>query len=284
MATEIICAVQSVSEIRTYFADFTNDLPTGVTVASATATHTPPSGTAVNPTVGTIASNIAPITVPALTVVGTHIVSVVATLNSGDKSEIRLLIPVQWTAARATMSDLLQDLRAMTDASSNDYTVAGQPYWTDIQLQNILDQRRISMKFTQLDVIPDYSGGSYTYTEYRIPLRNVEGGTASMRVMDAGGVEIAAAGYTFDRARSVIVFTTDQAAASRFITANSYNLEMAAADVWKRKASHYATAYDISTDNHSLKRSQLVAQCREQARYYESMGGASSVTMERGDC
>ena len=54
--------------------------------------------------------------------------------------------------------------------------------------------------------------------------------------------------------------------------------------MWRKKASHYATAYDVSTDNHSLKRSQLVAQAREQVRYYEAMGGASSITMERGDC
>ena len=41
---------QSTPEIRTWVIDYTDDLLTGVTVASGTAIHTPPSGTAGTPT------------------------------------------------------------------------------------------------------------------------------------------------------------------------------------------------------------------------------------------
>lgn len=42
---------QATGEIRTYTIDYTDDLPTGGTVSSGTATHTPPSGSASTVTV-----------------------------------------------------------------------------------------------------------------------------------------------------------------------------------------------------------------------------------------
>ena len=42
---------QGTYEIRKWTVDFTNDLPTAVTVASGTAIHTPPSGTAATLTI-----------------------------------------------------------------------------------------------------------------------------------------------------------------------------------------------------------------------------------------
>lgn len=86
---------QSYAEKRQWDFDFNNDLATGVTVSSATATHTPPSGTAVTPTVGTIAAGIVPVRVDTITnVEGTHTVRCVATLSDGEKSEIILYVRV----------------------------------------------------------------------------------------------------------------------------------------------------------------------------------------------
>jgi hypothetical protein len=82
--------LQSLAEIRKWDFDFSADLGSGVTVSSATATHTPPSGVASTPTVGAITGGVVPVTLGPLLVVGSHIVSVVATLNNGEKSEIRL--------------------------------------------------------------------------------------------------------------------------------------------------------------------------------------------------
>lgn len=95
MATSKLCDPQGSTEIRTYFLNFTDDLPSAVTVSSATATHTPPSGASVTCTVSTTSPNVN-VTVPALTVTGVHMVSVLATLSNGDKSEILLVIPVKW--------------------------------------------------------------------------------------------------------------------------------------------------------------------------------------------
>jgi hypothetical protein len=86
---------QSYGEKRQWDFDFNNDLSTGVTVSSATATHTPPSGSAVTPTVGTIASGIVPVRLDTITqVIGTHELRCLATLSDGEKSEIILEITV----------------------------------------------------------------------------------------------------------------------------------------------------------------------------------------------
>ena len=96
MATLIMARRQALAEIRTYYVDFTDDLPTGVTVSSATATHVPPSGSASTPTVGTITAATVPVTLPAQTVTGLHKLDVLATLSNADKSAIRLMIPVHY--------------------------------------------------------------------------------------------------------------------------------------------------------------------------------------------
>ena len=96
MTTTIMVRAQALAEIRTHYVDFTDDLPTGVTVSSATATHVPPSGSASTPTVGTISGATVPVTLPVQTVTGLHALDVLATLSNADKSKVRLLIPVNY--------------------------------------------------------------------------------------------------------------------------------------------------------------------------------------------
>jgi hypothetical protein len=95
MATDIIADPQSKVEIRTHYCDFALDLPTNVTIVSAIATHTPPSGLAVVPTV-VVQSPMVLVTLGPLTVLGEHLLSVLATLSDAEKTEIRLHLPVNW--------------------------------------------------------------------------------------------------------------------------------------------------------------------------------------------
>lgn len=87
---------QSLAEIRQWDFDFSPDLSSGVTVSSATATHTPPSGSASTPTVGTIASGVVPVKLGPLSVTGTHYLSILATYSNSEKSEIKLRITVDF--------------------------------------------------------------------------------------------------------------------------------------------------------------------------------------------
>jgi len=75
--------------------DFTNSLLTGVTVSSAVATHTPPSGTATTPTIQ-VTSPIVYVTIGPLGVTGVHIVDVLATFSDSTKDDIRLIISVDY--------------------------------------------------------------------------------------------------------------------------------------------------------------------------------------------
>jgi hypothetical protein len=76
----------STAEIRTWDVDFTPDMRTGVTVSSATAIHTPPSGSASAVTVGTISSNIVPVQIGTQSVTGTHRIEIRATLSDAQVS------------------------------------------------------------------------------------------------------------------------------------------------------------------------------------------------------
>lgn len=86
---------QSYSEKRQWDFDFNNDLPSGVTVSSGTATHTPPSGSAVTPTVGSISAGVVPVRLDLVTnVLGKHILRCLATFSDGEISEHILEITV----------------------------------------------------------------------------------------------------------------------------------------------------------------------------------------------
>jgi hypothetical protein len=87
---------ESMAEIRRWDIDFSADLETDVTVVSATATHIPPSGAASTPQVGLIAGNIVPVQLGPLTVTGVHVLDLLAVLSDGEKSEVRVLISVDY--------------------------------------------------------------------------------------------------------------------------------------------------------------------------------------------
>lgn len=89
MSTFRFLGEQAKAEIRTYYFAFANDLPTGVTVSSAAATHQPPSGNASTPSVGSITNNVVPVSLGVQTVEGDHYLTCLATLSNGDKSQIR---------------------------------------------------------------------------------------------------------------------------------------------------------------------------------------------------
>ena len=75
--------------------DFTKSLLSGVTVSSAVATHTPPSGVATTPTIQ-VTSPIVYVTVGPLAVTGVHYVDVLATFSDAHKDDIRLVIRVDY--------------------------------------------------------------------------------------------------------------------------------------------------------------------------------------------
>lgn len=291
MTKEFTLGVLSTNEVRTYYVDFTADLPSGVTVSSGAATHIPPSGAATTPTVGAVLpGDILPVTVGPLSVVGNHIVTLVATLSDGQKSIARLIIPVGFPApvARATMYELIAELRAMTDTSPNDYSVAGVPYWTDAQLQIVLDRHRDEIYGEELSFVPiTVAGGSIEYHDYYSAydsLEQTDGGTAVFILREGTGGTVGTALWSADYLNGKVTFPTTTGGTAYYLTGRSYDLNQAASEVWGKKAAHLAsTAMDWKTDNMQMTRSQLLANAREMALYYQQIGGPTTATMYRGD-
>lgn len=186
--------------------------------------------------------------------------------------------------ARSGMAYLISELRGLTQAGVNDYTIGTVTYWTDDVLQTALDTTRVYHNRLPMVCEPTYGAGSVTYTYFLTGLPNWEdGGT----IQGTGGTVVGTAAYSFSPRSGEVLFSADTAGSAFEYTGWTYDPYAAAADVWRRKASHYAERYDVSTDNHNLERSQLVSQCLQMAAYYGGMGGAAtghSVYMERGDC
>jgi hypothetical protein len=96
MATVLTATIkQSFGERRQWDFDFSPDLPEGVTITSATATHVPPSGSAVTPSVAGISGGIVSVLLNDITqVTGYHQLRCLANYSDGQKSEIILKIEV----------------------------------------------------------------------------------------------------------------------------------------------------------------------------------------------
>jgi hypothetical protein len=174
--------------------------------------------------------------------------------------------------ARDGMSNTIAELRNMCNAGTADYTLGVTTYWSDNQLQQVLDQYRTDFR-EALEMKPTYTGGSVTYTEFYFSypwVEHAESGTVAWRVETSdGGTVAGTADYVVNYHARNITFDNDQAGTAWLLFGRRYDMNRAAAHVWRHKASSYSAVYDVSTDNHTLKRSQLVENARKMALYYE---------------
>jgi hypothetical protein len=188
---------------------------------------------------------------------------------------------------RSSMADLIATLRGLTAAAAGEYTVNSVSYWTDAQLQDVLDRHVTIVRdevLVPLEAIE--SGGSVSYYDYTSAYRFLEstsGGTSRFIVKDANYDAVGTASYSVDYPRGLITFTATTEGQSRYLDGYSYDLNAAAADVWGQKASHYVTAYDFSTDNHNLSRGQIIKNCLTMAKEYAAGAKVQTVSMERND-
>jgi hypothetical protein len=190
-------------------------------------------------------------------------------------------------AARAGMANLIDELRARCNAGSADYSLAGDTYWVDDQLQTTLDRHRCDYQRQPLRVDPIQMVGSAVYHDYYWQrgdwVEEGTSGTAAWRVENSAGSVISESGYVVNYVHKHIRFTADQMGTAYYLSYRAYDLDRAAADVWARKAAHVTDRFDLSTDNHKLSRRQLHEMYTAQAKYYRSMAPARSVTRVRDD-
>ena len=192
--------------------------------------------------------------------------------------------------ARTTMANLITELRGMTEAGTADYTISASLYWSDDQIQDILDIHRDDIRFQQLQALPNTTtGGTLLYYDYKAQagyLEATNGGTAVTYLQDSTGATLGTALWTADYRRGMFSFNSTTNGTVIYLTSRAYDLNAAAADVWRRKAAHVApTSFDFTTDNHSISRSQVYAHSLEMADYFEnkSQGAITTVQMFRSD-
>ena len=186
--------------------------------------------------------------------------------------------------ARSTLAELRNVLRGMTQAGTADYTLGTATYWDDGQVDIILDSHREDYINESLITYPVVgSGGSSLYYEYRANVGNFEqtsGGTSIFYIQDGTGATVGTANYTADYLRGVFTFSADQAGSAYYYNGRSYDLNAAAADIWRKKAGYFFNAFSFSTDNHKIDRQQIYQHCIEMAESYEAMSQDSISTID----
>lgn len=187
--------------------------------------------------------------------------------------------------ARAGMANLITELRRRTMAGTADVTLGTVTYWSDNQLQDVLDTYRETLRQITLSAIPTRVGTSYSYTEYPIPsqLEWVEENAtdSGWQLVDSAGGS--APSYTVNYKAHMITFAADTANLNYYLDCRAYDLNQAAGDVWESKASFVAGNVDWKSDNHDIKASQEYAHCMKQAQTWRGKSGLLVAKMVRTD-
>lgn len=184
--------------------------------------------------------------------------------------------------ARSGMTELIEQLRGMTDAGTSDFTLGTTVYWNDDAAQRILDKHR--RDFTDFEVSPlqFITNGTADWRDYYLPWQDLESGTL-LQVKNSAGTAYGTSAYALDAARGVITWGSNAAGSSILVTGRYYDLPAAAAEVWRFKASNVAKMYDFSTDNHRLNRSQIRESYLDMAKYYEAQALPRNMVTIRAD-
>ena len=69
--------------------------------------------------------------------------------------------------ARTGMTNLIGELRTLAVAGTNDYSLGTTNYWTDDQLQTVLDRHQLTVVREELYPVEQYEGGTLVYKEHR---------------------------------------------------------------------------------------------------------------------
>ena len=184
---------------------------------------------------------------------------------------------------RAGMSDIIAQLRGMTNAGTSDYTINSVAYWSDQQLQDILDKHRFDGYSQEVVPVMEMSTGELSTTRYYLGDHNIESGTDVFWISDSVGNKIDTANYSVDYNLGLVTFTANTAGLYYFATYHSIDINAAAAEVWKQKAAYLAQKVTFKAGNQSVNLSDQYKQAMQMADYYSQRAGARSISFERSD-
>lgn len=192
--------------------------------------------------------------------------------------------------ARSTMTNLIQTVRGFAQAGTAEYTAGTVNYWSDDQIQEVLDRHRYEVRFDPLESFPvTVGGGSVQWFDYQSSYRwfeSTDGGTARFIVQDSTGATVTS--YTAQPQRGLITFNSNTGGTVYNLTGFAYDVYGAAADIWTQKAAQYAVKIDFKTDNHEVRRSHIMQNLDAMIARYTAMSGvpyqsSNVATIYRGD-
>lgn len=189
-------------------------------------------------------------------------------------------------ALRTGMIELVDYVRQLANAAPDEYILAGQTYWSNDHLQAELDRNRADVTREKLSTQSINANGTAQYYDYYFVLPNPErreGGTAVWRLENAAGSAIGTADYTVNYDAKHIRFNANTEGSAYYLSYRSYDVYRAAAGVWRKKAANVAALYEVSTDNHTLKRNQLRAAYLAEAAALEASSGGREMRLVRSD-
>lgn len=164
-------------------------------------------------------------------------------------------------AIRSGMTNLVDRLRALSNAGTAQYTAGTVTYWTDDHLQDTLSRHETWVVEDMLTWVTQNIGGTAQYLtalgRYK-DLEEAESGTTRWQVRSSVGVSEGTANYTADYVTGRVTWSTDQGGTAYMLaTAYSYDLYGAAVDVLEHKLAFVDLWYDFEADNQTFNRSQI---------------------------
>ena len=155
--------------------------------------------------------------------------------------------------------------------------------WENDELQDILDTHKYRVHRESLEREKTLlSDTAYEYRIFHSRWGNLEaGGSATFKLEDSAGTQKGTATYSADYLRGVVTMTTDQAGTMIYLTGWTYDLNAAAGDCWRERASKVTSYYDVQLDGHNLSRSQWFKHCADMADMYDSRARARTVRVWR---
>jgi len=189
--------------------------------------------------------------------------------------------------ARTGTDTLIATLRGFCNLGTDDYTLGTSTFWSDDNIQTTLDRHRTTVVREELTEITNLtSGGTVEYKEFRSGYGNFEettGGTTIFWIENSEGGDLGTSLYSVDYALGIVTFDADQAGSSRYLNGRSYDLNMAASDIWRMKMGAYAEAVNFKTDNMSVDRGKLIDHCTQMSNFYASQGKSKTLDITRMD-
>lgn len=190
-------------------------------------------------------------------------------------------------AARAGMGDIIAALRGETDTEENAVTINGVAYWTDDQLQEVLDRYSQDV-YTILQATPLKENGSTVYKRYYLPPELgkdnafLEGDETSgaFVLRDSRGYAVSDSLYTYYGSRKLVEFNSNQNNKTFILEARLFDLFKAAAHVWNMKADFRTALITIKAGGHQLFEDQEYLHCIQMRDYYRSRQGISVSRMK----